>query len=310
MKPIILPRAIQEHKVANPDGTCGQGDQCRHKLDYGSSIAGTALDFGDRSCVLCTRWYVHQCFLNNTPISKQVFTCIDDEYSMGDYLPMKPEIHLTFPMVSYTALEPFEETESKLVNIFDIITDDREYNTTKVYVCKGPKCKPYRVVNVSGKSYANGFVKCAYDILSGSMSCISCDTKVIPIESDLYENFNVEGTYYSKCGICDSLTDTRFTFYQLCAHCLSKINVYINKSSKNCYFCETMVNEKKRKSYVLDTGVVYLCKNHTLSRRLVNTLKTGEVIKESTFISMLHQKRRRRSRKAIKEQEQEQEQDD
>lgn len=300
----ILSRQRENELVSVDDGTCCNEDKCRVFVDnMTSNLAGTAIIPGG-PCVLCCRWYVFNCFTKGEPLDLNkhfYYRNIDGEYPNHAYIPFTPSIGLTFPFVSYASVGwmPSETTDhTNFFKIFEVVETKNISNPSSWFIMNCKKCS--RVANIMDIHHATGFKDAFYDFDKDAVCCKTCKQPFNKHFNDAFGNVMVENKWFSKCYFCDTTTETKFSTIQVCRECHDEISNLLNKSNKQCFYCEELVNDKKKStSYQIidDKGehkTVYLCKPHTIPRRVLKKFKQGEnVIDQQTFVNMLTYKKRK-----------------
>lgn len=297
---MIILKSVDEAALLEANhGTCVEGNQCRVIQDLKKQTPGTSITHPmPNKCVLCCRWYVQMCYLNNSPLDPKVnlYRNFHDEYDMDVFTPFTPNLGITFPIVRYDAPMPIETKKSQLMQVSSVV-NEREPKPFDWFLLECPECKTFK--NTMDKYFACGFDETVYDMSKNQILCMRCKTPTMKNFCDVYGNVLYESQYYSKCYFCTTVTTTKLATVQTCLDCTKQFENLLQKSNRKCFYCEVILNDKKKfTSYLVkDKGevrLVYLCKLHSISRRTITKFKclsNSNLFELETFISILNNKR-------------------
>lgn len=311
---IVLSSEEENALLESPDGTCANGNECREVVDLSRKVSGRSIKTG-MMCVLCCRYYVTKCWGNKTRLSRRTYRNYEDEYNKSVFVPFTPEIGITFPIVRYDAPTPLDVHGSTLRKLFNKYECNNAPSDQRWHLSYCEKCQ--RICNSIDRKHSIGFDGIMFDIERNVRTCKKCSTPIKDIACDEFGLVCYENNWYCKCYLCNTMTTCkRLRTVPICDNankvdlkgenedkivdCTDVINQLMNKSNKRCFYCEMVLNDKKRfTTYSIkdddDTVQVYLCKMHTIPRRLFTKFKKmfgSSVFDRETFYMMLSQKKR------------------
>lgn len=296
---IILNATEEDQLIAESDGTCNLGDACRVLVDLCQNTAGKSIQPG-MMCVMCCRWYATNCWLENKPLEEKVYRNYHDEYDKEYFVPLSPNIGITFPIIRYDAELPLQIHTSifrKLFHRYQYVPKGIEAPTPwNLMYCE--KCN--RVCNSIDRKFSIGFDNVLFDLESGKKICSKCKQQTCLKPSDRFGNVLYDTCAYSRCYICNTVTTCEMHTIQICKICNNSVYSILDKSNKRCYYCDTVLNDKKKFTmYNIkennEVTQVFLCKIHTISRRVLTKFKKmygGGVFDKEVFFAMMSHKRR------------------